>query len=262
MYKRMYIYFFVSFLVVVSGFMPSYFLELGENVAAHHIHSLSAILWYLLLISQAVLIKQKKNNLHRIIGKASFVLAPVVIGSAFQIMYVSQTDLKMDAFWTLTFFMVDHGMILAFAFSYFLAVRFTKQIQLHARFMAITALVVLPAPLSRLMGASLIPDLSGMARLNIVYILVEVIFVIILFRDRELRFTKNPFYFFFISILVIHGIVNFAGNSIIWAEYSNLYISAYSSASHLVNIGWLAGFLSLAFAIYLSKLRGSSESVS
>ncbi|WP_285763190.1 hypothetical protein [Biformimicrobium ophioploci] len=259
MYKNANLFFFISFLIVIAGFIPSYFLKLTSNGLAHHIHSLSAILWYVLLIAQSTLIRQKKKELHRALGKASFVLAPVVIASAVHIMYVSQADLKLSEFWALTFFMIDHGMLLAFTFSCALAIWFRKRVPLHARYMAVTAIVVLPSPLSRLFDADVFGDLSGMIRINLIYITVELIFIAILIKDKGIELKKSPFFFFFLAFLATHALVNFAGNSATWANYSSLYVSIYSVILSQNSITWLAGIVLTFALVYAFKLRGRTH---
>jgi len=61
------------------GFYPSYFSKLLSPVDnIYHIHALLMVLWVALAIIQPFLIQQKKTKLHKVIGKASYLIMPLV----------------------------------------------------------------------------------------------------------------------------------------------------------------------------------------
>lgn len=68
----------------IWGFFPSYFGKLfAKQPSIFHIHAFFMILWIGLAIIQPILIKQKKTKLHRLIGKVSYFIMPLVFISTY-----------------------------------------------------------------------------------------------------------------------------------------------------------------------------------
>src|SRR5215218_4254434 len=78
-------YWFLSLiLLVVVGFYTTYltvFFEPKDLIL--HVHFVLMALWIAMLITQPFLIKYKKRAAHRLLGKISYVLVPLVLISAF-----------------------------------------------------------------------------------------------------------------------------------------------------------------------------------
>ncbi len=154
MYRNAVFYFLGLLLILVGGFWSSYFSKLGGDISfGQHFHAISMLLWMFLLIAQAWFIRSGRRPVHRTVGKLSFLLAPAVIVSGAivtldniarkEIPY-SQSDLSI--FW-FSFFLV-----IMFALVYSLAIYHRKNMHLHQRYMASTALVFLVPGLARLFG--------------------------------------------------------------------------------------------------------------
>jgi hypothetical protein len=81
-------YWFLMFIVlVIAGFYTSYLSTLfDDKPRLVHIHFMLMSLWIIMLITQPFLIKYKKRAIHRKIGKASYVLVPLVLISGFLMM--------------------------------------------------------------------------------------------------------------------------------------------------------------------------------
>lgn len=72
--------------VVVWGFYRTYFglFPTFKGIGnVQHFHGLMMLLWFGLLISQPLLISYNKRELHRTIGKSSYLLAPLILISIF-----------------------------------------------------------------------------------------------------------------------------------------------------------------------------------
>ncbi len=66
------------------GFYPSYFSRLSNSMASvFHVHALFMIVWVLTAIAQPILIWKKKAKLHRLIGRLSYFIMPVVFITAY-----------------------------------------------------------------------------------------------------------------------------------------------------------------------------------
>lgn len=150
MYRNAVYWFVLLLIIIVAGFWPSYFSRLGDADLHHHLHSVPMLAWVLLLIIQAWLICNGRRPLHRTLGRLSLLLAPLVFLSGIHVVGVDIAEREVPygqhdvgIFW--------FGLFLAFAFALFygLAIRHCKNLQLHQRWMAATALVFLVPGLGR-----------------------------------------------------------------------------------------------------------------
>jgi len=92
-----------------------------------------------MLIAQAYLIRTNKRNLHRIVGKASFVIVPLLIVSTLRLIHFRLSpakDVLPDI--VLSNFALMFNATLVFALIYGLAIYYKKEALTHARFMLCT----------------------------------------------------------------------------------------------------------------------------
>lgn len=68
--------------ITFFGFYPSYFSKLFTTGTVFHVHAFFMLLWIAMAILQPFLIMRKKTKLHRLIGKASYVIMTVVFITA------------------------------------------------------------------------------------------------------------------------------------------------------------------------------------
>ena len=137
--------------MAIVGFFPSYFSKLTKTDPVHHFHALMATAWMVMLIVQAWLYQQRKIALHRMIGRVSLILVPLFVVSAFLVIHamLSSSNPFTDQFGHRLAF-VDATSSIYFAVCYVLAIHYRKNLQLHARYIASTAILVLPAALERI----------------------------------------------------------------------------------------------------------------
>lgn len=178
------IYFSLLLLVAFIGFFPSYFGRLGQASLTQHMHGVTATLWLFLLIGQGWLMRQRKLQLHRAIGKASIVLALLFVVSG---LMMTRAMLTADSPFAKMFgprlAFIDLASVLFFMFAYGMAIHHRKNVQLHARYMVCTALPLLPPALARGLNAFVLPagssfELSfhlafGVAALIVVALIVD-----------------------------------------------------------------------------------------
>jgi len=138
LYQNSTFYFIVFFLFMLVGFWFTYFTKLldQENYRMHT-HGVTLILWCLMLISQAYLIRAKNHTLHKKIGKFSYVLVPLLVFTTLDLLNyrLPGTLGTMDFFFVA---LVVNGLI-AFVIFYALAIFFRKRPTIHARYMVSTA---------------------------------------------------------------------------------------------------------------------------
>jgi len=140
--------------ILLLGFWPSYFSPSAAKATfAQHFHSYVMLVWVLMLIVQPWLIRTRRRNIHRLLGRLSLIVAPLVVISA---LYVVHDNLaKLPRPYPpigLSFFWLGFASALYFTMFYSLAIIKRKDMQFHARYMAATAFVFIVPGLGRLMS--------------------------------------------------------------------------------------------------------------
>src|SRR5256885_15767933 len=74
-------YFAALFLVALIAFWPSYLSRIARASGYTHLHAATASAWMLLLVAQPLAIRTRRLAWHRALGRASYVLAPLVVVS-------------------------------------------------------------------------------------------------------------------------------------------------------------------------------------
>jgi hypothetical protein len=129
----------VFFVFAVAGFWRSYYSLPDRDISFYeHFHGISMTLWCLLLIAQAFLIRLKKYPVHRLLGKASFILFPILILSTFLLINASlgRAGFINSRILVALSLMVNATIILVIIYS--LGMYFRKDRLTHARYMVCT----------------------------------------------------------------------------------------------------------------------------
>ena len=206
MYPRAERYFALALLAAFIGFFPSYFSRLGEASSAHHWHGLTAAAWLLCLVLQAWLIRTRRIVLHRLLGRCTLLLVPVFIVSGLRVVHLmvsspggfSQTFGPRLAF-------LDFTTLGYFLAAYLLALWHRREVQLHARFMASTAVLVLPPALAR----ALLFFVPGFGSFPLAvhggYVLSELVTLLLLRDDQRRGGVRRPYVMLMALLLVQHA---------------------------------------------------------
>ena len=139
LYQKSYLYFIIFFLFVLVGFWFTYFTRiLDQENYRMHTHGFALILWCVMLISQAWLIRTNRRALHKRAGKLSYLLVPLIIFTTLDLL-----KFKLDGkpvLGTMDYFFIALvvNALIAFAIFYGLAILYRKNGGLHARFMVCT----------------------------------------------------------------------------------------------------------------------------
>lgn len=152
------VFFFVAFLLAaLFGFWPTYTARI-EAGATWQVHAHGALMlsWCLLLIAQAWLIRDRRGPLHRRLGKVSFVLAPLIVISAFVVEHESlvraagKYDLE-----TLFFAWLILALLSVFVLAYVLAMIHRRTMALHMRYKICTPLTMIDPVFARIFDVRL-----------------------------------------------------------------------------------------------------------
>jgi uncharacterized membrane protein len=203
LYYRSHWYFSLLLAVAIAGFFPTYYARLNDARSLHHFHAIAATLWMLLLISQGYLMRQKKVARHRSIGKLSLVLAPMFAVSG---LLVVHDMLTRDSGFARAFgprlAFIDITSVLWFVFAYCMAIHYRREMPLHARFMASTALPLLPPALSRAL-AGLVPAVNSFdLALHLSFAITELVVLALLMHDKKLGKVRAP-YLLLLALLLV-----------------------------------------------------------
>ena len=172
---------FIAFYKPYFQYFPTF---VGIRLALH-IHTFIASLWILLLVSQPLLIHKKKFKSHRNLGKISYVLFPLLVASFIPLMIsVAQSDFPKALF----FSAADVTLLIVF---YGLAIYHKMNVQLHMRYMILTAIVFLGPTVGRIGGIWFgQPPLISQ---GIQYLLIAIILTTLIIRDRPDRQKSRPY---------------------------------------------------------------------
>lgn len=144
--------------LVVIAFWPFYFSQLAASPVAIHVHGVTASAWILLLVFQSWAIHNRRIGLHRAAGRASFVLFPLFLVGGFLVLH----SMAIGTAVATNPFVVAFGpglgaldllAVSAFAGLYLGALRHRREVQLHARFMLATPLLLLSPVFARLINS-------------------------------------------------------------------------------------------------------------
>ena len=135
--------------LVLVGFWQTYFSQLGEAPIHAHAHGTAMSLWCLLLIAQAYLIRTGRRDVHRQLGKVSYVLAPVIVITTLSFAHVNlESDgLTPDRLYILY---IQLHLLVLFVVAYSFAIYRRNQQTIHMRLMICTALPMIDPALARI----------------------------------------------------------------------------------------------------------------
>ncbi len=184
------------------GFLKTYFNQIPtfeENITPYiHVHAIIASIWILVLITQPLLIRNRKNKLHNKIGKISYILFPLLILSFIpQMIRIINSDNPQVLFFPLA----DSISLTIF---YSLAIYYRKTLSKHMRYMIGTAIVFLGPTIGRI--GPLILGLSENVTQNLQYGLIYLILIGLLVLDRKNGKDYKP-YLLILATWIIHQII-------------------------------------------------------
>jgi hypothetical protein len=138
--------------VALVAFWPSYLSRLGASTAYTHLHALMATTWILMLIVQPTLMRIRRLAAHRMLGRVSYAVAPMVVVSVVLLGHSRIAGLDGPAYDQQTYLLyLQTSLALLFAGCYGAAVATRHTMALHARFMVCTAFTFIDPVVVRLL---------------------------------------------------------------------------------------------------------------
>ena len=150
-------------LAALAAFWPQYLSKLGRPLDIDtHLHAAVGTAWILLLIVQPLAIHRGALALHRRMGRASFVLAPVFVVSGVLLAHHRFSRMNAQTFAQEAFTLYLPLLVAAlFALAYGLGLLERRRRAVHSRLMACTLILLIDPVLGRLMYFNL-PPLPGL----------------------------------------------------------------------------------------------------
>jgi uncharacterized membrane protein YozB (DUF420 family) len=224
-------FFFIAVLIMTFlGFYPTYFTHfpMFEGFSwVYHFHAFFATLWIIMLIAQAFLIRKKKFQLHRKIGKTSFYVIPFLLFSFFlmaKTTYFKNINEKHLSETDALAYLSRSGLrdILYMVILYGLAILYKKRTSWHLRFFTCSGLMVLGPGLGRFAFANFRPEVAG-ATMGVFLLLIPIIWLII-----DIIKKKSPIpLLIFIAITISAIYLDGAGHSTWWQTFAKWFVNTF-----------------------------------
>lgn len=204
-YRASPFYFFALLAFALAAFWPTYFFPPKYETDWHvHLHGVAMFGWIALLITQAALIRARRNSLHRALGKVSYVLVPVMVVSTLLLGHFRlQQAITQDL---LYFLYVQLSLIAVLALSWSMAITHRREPVLHMRYMVCAALTLVDPIVARLVyfNAGIdYPPLQG-----ITYALVDAILLALIRHDVNAR-GASPVYPAMLAVFLVTQLPTF-----------------------------------------------------
>jgi uncharacterized membrane protein len=215
-YKNLGYFLLILVAFVAAGFYKPYFslipnfdASITPLVQAHAILLMSFVA---LLVVQPLLIRNKQRELHKILGKLTYLLMPVLVASCVGVIF-KEYDEMLSRTGSVALAMrsvfSDAAQLFLLVVFYLLAILDRRNVPLHMRYMIAVALIVAPAGIARVLGYWFeVPRYASGLASNA---LLDVVLIALIIYDRRNPLNFRP-YLLVLSLFVLsHAAFAFLG---------------------------------------------------
>jgi hypothetical protein len=227
-YNYVYLFFVGIFFVVIWGFWRTYIVSFPSFKGfgyTHHIHGLLMMIWICMLIIQPLLIRGKKLSLHRAIGKASYVVVPLLLLSIFMVDKISYDKVvHASPQQAIAGIALNIPALFAFAILYGLAIWKKKKSRIHMRYMLGTSLLMIGPGLGRALIVYFnvpFPD-----AVSYTYYLIMAIAFLLLIADMIQKKPVVPYSITFVLMVLVYLAWQFRDGSL-WQAIAGKYAAIF-----------------------------------
>ncbi|MBK9106724.1 MAG: hypothetical protein IPL92_19725 [Saprospiraceae bacterium] len=208
LYDKSVFAFVVFFAFALWAFWTSYYGRLAEDMeVAKHLHGVAMSAWCLMLIGQALLIRLKKNKIHKLTGKLSYIIAPLIVLTGAHLAQITVNDMEAGTslyyYWIALMFIS----LIAFAILYGLSMWHRKTPLTHARYMVCTVFPLFTPITDRLIYKyfqefiPMVPVLEGMPLVQLIgFALADTLLITLLIWDWKAHKRLDVFPFVMLVI--------------------------------------------------------------
>jgi hypothetical protein len=186
--------------IFVAGFWIPYFSEIphfdSSVTIPVHLHALLLFGWIVLLMIQPLAIRRGARNLHRKLGRISYVLMPLIVVSAVAMVHKEYHEhlansMGSGAALAAEFLSVAQLVLLAiFYWSAIVRIR-RHEVAAHMRYMICIALVLLPAGLARILGYWF--DMKQSVSQTFCMVVIDLCLIGLIWFDRSRHLAARPY---------------------------------------------------------------------
>ena len=194
-------------LCAIIGFHKTYTIHFPEFKGfqwEQHFHGVMLMSWFALLIIQPLLIRFNQNNIHRNLGKISYLLAPMVCYSIFlvtKMVYFREIKTRpMES--VLGQLSLDIPTIFIFGLFFTLSMINRKDSAVHMRYMIATSLLMIGPGLGR--ALIIFGGISFPSAVSITLYIEEIIALLFLLNDIRKGNNFKPFLTITIILIIDH----------------------------------------------------------
>jgi hypothetical protein len=209
--------------VAVLGFWKPYFSRLDAAQGMAHLHAISMLTWIGMLVAQPLLIRTRQLVWHRRLGKASYVVAPLVVVSALILaqLRISQATPETLPFQQFILFLGVSASVL-FALIWGLGVFYRREPALHARYMAGTALTLIDPSMARVL-IFWIPSVPPPFYQFITFGLVYTILLVLIALDRKSKRGRSALWVLLGLFVALHALIMLVPGTSAWQRFAVWY---------------------------------------
>lgn len=229
-YKNISLFFILILTIVVLGFFKTYFglfPAFKEVTNIQHIHGLLFLIWFVMLIIQPILIKRKLYKWHRLLGKVSYFIVPLIVFSIFFIakeMYETMPA-EVPQAKRISILYVPFYQILDFVLLYVLAILYKKKIAYHMRYMIATSLAVYGAALKR--AFINLGGVNGKDAFLYTFILTDLIIIGLIMYDLKHRKDYKPYIVSLIILMLSQAGFYFLRDTDFWQKLCGGFVNLF-----------------------------------
>lgn len=237
LFQKSWIWLSVFFGFALIAFWPSYYADLaGQETARTHTHGIAMTLWCLMLIAQAYLVRVNRRNIHRVIGKFSYVLVPFVILSTLNLTHYSLKENTPYTDITFSSLALMINATVLFGIIYGLAIYYKNKPLTHARYMFCTIFPMFTPITDRIIyrhAGSLVEIAPTIGDSPIVpfwgFFLALSIVAVLAVWDWKSNQRKDVFPVVFVFLLIYHISVFTLHKVSLWRQFGNWFLGMHLS---------------------------------
>lgn len=221
-YKNLVYFFGVIALITFIGFYKKYF-SLAPDFPGlkniHHIHAIALTTWLCMLIVQPILIANKRMNEHRMIGKLSYFLVPIMFVSMILVyhnQYLRMISEGKSESESLAFIFSPTTDAIPFVIFYLLAIFNKRDTAKHMRYMISTGIVIGGPGLGRIFMTWMGMDIFSAIGLITLITLLVFVGLIVYDRIKKKQFRINPYTIALIIWLIPNILIIFFPSTNLW----------------------------------------------
>jgi hypothetical protein len=223
-YPNAFAWMLLPFIVTLAGFGPSYFMRLAELSFSFHVHGVSATLWMLLLVTQPLLYRLAWMEWHRMVGRSTLLLVPVVVISGLVMVHSMLNDPRYPEFISHRLAFLDFAILLQFVAFYILSLRNISRFEIHARWMICTVFgPFIPAATRLFAWTGVAP--SFIISLHMSFLVAEIALIALIIDDFRKGGFKWPYPVALAAIAMPHLIMGFIHEWPVWQALMNAFAS-------------------------------------